>query len=105
MLLTVANGVSTFFEESDGFVTEPGSPQLCYPIVDIVASGRELVFGVKVMISQSRIDFSIWEEKEKYKNIYAKVLSGVSFSHWLSELIGKSCSTDKEKYRAEQKTT
>lgn len=105
MLLTVANGVSTFFEESEGFVTEPGSPQLCYLIVDIVASSRELVFGVKVMISQSCIDFSIWEEKEIYKNIYAKVLSGVSFSHWLSELIGKRYSTDKEKYRAKQKTT
>ena len=59
MLLTVANDVSTFSEESDGFVTEPGSPQLCYLIVDLVASGRELVFGVKVMISQSSIDFSI----------------------------------------------
>lgn len=67
MPLMVANSVSTFFEESDGFVIEPGSPQLCYLVVDIVASCRQLVFGVKVMISQSSIDLSIWEEKKKYK--------------------------------------
>ena len=74
----VANGISTFFEESDGFITEPGSPQFCYLIVDIVAPGWQLVFGVKVMISQSGIYFSIWEGKEKHKNIYVKVLGGVA---------------------------
>ena len=63
----VANGISTFFEESDGFITEPGSPQFCYLIVDIVAPGWQLVFGVKVMISQSGIYFSIWRERRNIK--------------------------------------
>lgn len=64
----------TFFEESDGFVTEPGSPQLCDLIVDVVAPCWELIFGVKVMISQSSVDFGIWEEKETCKHVYGKAL-------------------------------
>lgn len=50
--------ISTFFEESEGFVAKPGSPQLCHVGVDAVALGWELVLRVKVMISQSSIDFS-----------------------------------------------
>lgn len=68
----VANGISTFFEASKGFIIEPGSPQFCYLIVDTVAPRWELVFGVKVMISHSGVYFSIWEGKEKYKNIYGE---------------------------------
>lgn len=93
----VANGVSTFFEENNGFVTEPGSPQFCYLVVDIVAPCWELVFGVKVMISQSSIDFSIWEEKENYKNIYVKVFGGVThFSQTLGLRANGGKSTDEE---------
>lgn len=71
----------TFSEESDGLVTEPGSPHFCYLIVDVVAPWRQLAFGVKVMISQSSIDFSVWGEKERYKNMYVKVLE---ISHFQS---------------------
>lgn len=62
----VASRVSTFFKESNRFIIKPGSPQFSYPVVDIVAFCWKLVFGVKVMISQSSIDFSIWKEKEKF---------------------------------------
>lgn len=75
-MLIVANGVNTFFEGSDGFIIEPGSPQFCYLIVDIIAPCWELIFGVKVMISQSSIDFSAWRKRRIIKiYIYVKVLS------------------------------
>lgn len=75
-MLLVANGASTLFEESDGFLTEPGCPQFRYLIVDVVVSWWELIFRVKVMISQSSVDFGIWEEKETYKYIYVKAFGG-----------------------------
>lgn len=99
----VANGISTFFEESNGFITEPGSPYFCYLIVDIVAPCWQLVFGVKVMISQSSIYFSIWEGKEKHKNIYMKALGGAISHLQLASVIrakrggGRGKSTDEEK--------
>lgn len=66
VLLVVANGVSTFFEEIDRLIIKPGSPQFCYLMVDIVTVHWELVFRVKVVISHSSIDFSIWEEGKTY---------------------------------------
>lgn len=69
-MLIAADGASTFFEESDGFVTEPGPPQFCHLIIDAVAPCWELVLGVKVMIPQSSVDFSTWAGKKRNINIF-----------------------------------
>lgn len=55
----VTSVICTLSEDSEGFVVKPGSPQFRHLIVDAVALGWELVFRVKVMISQSGIDFGI----------------------------------------------